>query len=160
MKRLFSKRIQKACLIYPPVHGKTISIEEVSDPMFSGRLLGDGFAVIPDGTKICSPADGTITAVFPTKHLIGITTPEGAEILIHIGLETAKLNGDGFRIYCRENQKVTGGSILAEVDFANIQKKGYETTTITIVTNIDKFPHSKIDVDAPAGKPVMIIKKE
>ena len=93
-------------VIVSPAAGEVISIRKVSDPTFGEEILGKGVAVIPKEGKFHAPADGTVTTVFPTGHAVAVTTDEGAEVLIHIGIDTVKLNGEHFRVLAQEGQKV------------------------------------------------------
>lgn len=131
-----------------PAAGKLVSIKEVSDPTFSDEILGKGAAIIPSGKEICAPADGTVTTVFPTGHAVAVTTAEGVEILIHVGLDTVKLNGKHFTIHAKEGQKVKAGELLLEADLDAIKKEGYDIITPVVICNSDDF--SEIMPQEPA----------
>lgn len=131
-----------------PVKGKLVSIKEVSDPTFGEEILGKGIAVIPADNKFCAPADGTVTTIFPTGHAAAITTEDGAEILIHIGLDTVKLDGKYFTIMAAEGQKVKAGDLLIEADLEKIKAEGYDIITPVVICNSDEF--SEIVPKAPA----------
>ncbi|HBC2404223.1 TPA: PTS glucose transporter subunit IIA, partial [Enterococcus faecium] len=105
MFEIFKKKKQET--FYAPCSGKIISITEVNDPVFSQKLLGDGFAVIPDGSKIYAPLAGRVTNIFPTKHAINIKSNSGIDYLIHIGIDTVELQGEPFSICVQENDEVT-----------------------------------------------------
>lgn len=122
-----------------PVSGKLVSLKEVSDPTFSEEILGKGVAIIPAGHQICAPADGTVSTVFPTGHAAALTTAEGVELLIHVGLDTVKLDGKHFTIHAKEGQKVSKGDLLLEADIEQIKAEGYDTITPVIVCNSDDF---------------------
>ena len=129
----------KAALeISSPVNGKVISLEEVKDPTFSQKLLGDGFAVKPADGTVKAPVDGTVSVVFETGHAVGITTENGTEILIHIGIDTVDMNGKGFRMMVRDGQKVKKGDILVKADLEEIRKAGKDTTVMVIFTSGEK----------------------
>lgn len=130
--------------IAQPVAGKVIDLSEVSDSTFSSKALGNGFAILPEENEIKSPITGTVSAVFPTNHAIGITSDSGTEILIHIGIDTVKLEGEGFKVHVSEGQHVTQGEKIAFVDFDAIKSSGYDTTTMVIVTNSEKFDSDKL----------------
>lgn len=122
-----------------PVAGTLISITEVNDPAFSGEVLGKGAAIIPSGTRICSPVDGTVSTVFPTGHAAAVTSKEGAEILIHVGLDTVKLEGKHFTIHASEGQEVKKGDLLLEADIEQIKAEGYDIATPVVICNSDEF---------------------
>lgn len=121
--------------IASPVAGTAIRLSEVSDPTFAEGILGDGAAVIPGSGIFHAPADGEILTVFDTKHAIGFRTRQGIELLIHVGIDTVRLNGEGFKTYVKEGDLVHRGDVLMEVDLELLQKKGYEITTPVIITN-------------------------
>lgn len=122
-----------------PVTGTVVPLTEVEDAVFAGGVLGDGVAVIPDEGKVYAPADGTISALTETKHAIGITTDTGAEVLIHVGLDTVKLGGEGFTLYCKAGDKVEKGSLLLEFDMDKIKEAGLSLTTPVLVSNMTSF---------------------
>lgn len=130
---------EKASLeVFSPVNGKVISLEEVKDPTFSQKLLGDGFAVEPVDGTVKAPVDGNVSVVFETGHAVGITTENGTEILIHIGIDTVDMNGKGFRMMVQNGQKVRKGDILVETDLEEIRKAGKDTTVMVIFTSGEK----------------------
>ena len=126
-------------LVHSPIEGIVIDLNEVNDEMFSGEVLGKGVAIIPNNGKIYAPEDGVITATFETKHAIGLTTDKGVEILIHIGIDTVKLEGKPFVQCVNKGQKVKQGDLLVEFDMSEIKKADLDPTTMVIVTNSDKF---------------------
>ena len=129
-----------------PVAGKLVAISEVNDPTFGEEILGKGVAVIPSDNRICAPADGTVSTVFPTGHAAAITADSGAEILIHIGLDTVKLNGKHFTIHAKEGDKVKKGDLLLEADIEQIKAEGYDVITPMVICNSDEF--SKFEMAA------------
>ncbi|CCI84719.1 PTS enzyme II, ABC component [Lactobacillus pasteurii DSM 23907 = CRBIP 24.76] len=137
MFKLFGKKKSKAHQVYAPTDGKLMPITEVKDDVFSTKMLGDGLAVKSTSGKIYAPVDGTITTVFPTKHAIGITTEEGLEILIHLGLDTVELKGEPFETLVQVGQTVKHGTQLVNMDSAKIQAAGYDDTVIVVYTNMD-----------------------
>lgn len=118
-----------------PVSGKLIPITEVNDQVFSQKLMGDGFAIVPSDGTVYAPLSGTISFCFPTKHAVGIKTDKGIEILIHMGLDTVELKGEGFNSYVSEGQKVKQGDKLAVMDLEAIKAKGYDCTVMIILPN-------------------------
>jgi PTS system D-glucosamine-specific IIC component len=115
--------------------GKMMLMNEVPDEGFSSRAMGDGVAVEPTEGKLYAPANGTINLIFPTKHAVGMVTKDGTEILMHIGIDTVKLNGEHFTVKVEENQEVKRGDLLVEFDIPAIKKAGYPVVTPLIVTN-------------------------
>ena len=115
--------------------GQVIDLADVKDPVFSQKMMGDGFAVEPENGKIYSPVAGTVTSVFPSKHAIGLVTDDGLEVLVHIGLETVSLEGKPFEVHVSEGQKVAAGDLLVTADLEAIKEAGRETSTIVVFTN-------------------------
>lgn len=121
--------------ILSPMTGKVIALEELKDDAFAQGALGQGLGIIPSDGKVVSPVDGTITTVFPTLHAIGITSDSGVEILIHIGLDTVQMKGEGFAAHIKQGDRVKRGQQLLTVDLKAIEKSGYLTQTPIIITN-------------------------
>jgi len=115
--------------VISPVNGVAVPLEQVPDPVFAEKVLGEGTAVIPADGIFLSPVDGEISSVADTLHAIGFSTEEGLEILMHIGLDTVKLNGEGFTIHVKEGDKVKKGDLVAEVDLAFLKEQGLNTIT-------------------------------
>lgn len=124
-------------IITSPLTGKIIPLAEVKDAAFSSGILGKGIAVLPELGRVTAPADGTIQAVFPTKHAIGMVTEHGVEILIHIGMNTVQLNGEGFESHIKEGMRVKRGDILVTFDKELILEKGCSLETPVLITNVD-----------------------
>ena len=135
----FLKGKRKGNCIGSPCKGKAVALTEVPDPTFSEKILGDGFAVIPSEGKIYAPADGEVTVVFDTLHAITMTTDQGAELLIHIGIDTVKMDGNGFTKKVSDGAKVHAGDVLIEADLNAIKEAGYPATTMMILTNTDLY---------------------
>ena len=125
--------------IASPAEGKAVPLSEVNDATFAQEILGKGGAIIPANGKICSPVNGTVETIFDTLHAIALKTDEGAEILIHIGLDTVKLNGKHFKAHVKSGDKVTVGTLLVEVDIDKVKEEGYDIVTPVIVTNTFDF---------------------
>ena len=121
--------------VYSVVQGLAKNLDNVSDPVFSKRMLGDGVAVEPSNSRIFSPVDGKIIMFFETKHALGIRAEDGAELLLHIGIDTVELNGKPFKERVKIGDSVSRGDLLLEVDFPMIKKSGYDTTVMRIATN-------------------------
>ncbi|MBT2755013.1 PTS glucose transporter subunit IIA [Mesobacillus foraminis] len=139
-KKLFGKKEEpvKTIQLMAPLSGTAVPLERVPDPVFSEKMMGDGLAIEPAEGLVVSPVDGEIMQVFPTKHAIGIRAKNGAEILIHIGLETVSLNGEGFQTYISEGDKVKTGDKLVAFDMEIIKEKAKSTVTPIIITNTDQ----------------------
>ena len=127
-----------------PAKGNVISLDQVADEAFASGALGKGIGVIPSGEEIYAPADGEVVSVFPTKHAIGIRTEYGAELIIHIGINTVELDGKYFDIHVQEGEKITSGQIMGKVDFDKIKEAGYDTTVMLLVANTNMFHDVKI----------------
>lgn len=136
MFNLFKSKIDKN--IYAPVKGKCIDLVEVNDVGFASLSMGDGIAIIPDSHIVVAPCDGILQMVFRTGHAFGIKADNGFEILIHIGIDTVNLEGKGFTILKKVNQKVKQGEPIVDIDFDFI-KENYDLTTMLIVTNRKDF---------------------
>lgn len=125
--------------LYAPVDGKLIPIDEVADPVFSKKMVGDGFAVISSGDTIYAPADANVTMIFPGGHVIGLTLTSGTEIMIHVGIDTVNEEGKGFEGLCKQGQQVKKGDALIKIDRSYLEKKGYDLSVIVIFTNQDTY---------------------
>lgn len=134
---------KKGIVLCAPVKGECIPIGSVADPTFAEEILGKGMAIKPADGRIYAPTDGVISTVFPTGHAVGVTTADGVEILIHVGLDTVQLKGQFFKILVEADQEVKKGDILLEADLEEISKAGYDTVTPMIICNSSDF--SKIE---------------
>jgi glucose-specific phosphotransferase system IIA component len=137
-KNLFKKNQSNAdeSSFILPLEGKLLPIEEVPDPVFSQKMMGDGAAIDPTNGTLISPVTGTVINVFPTKHAISLTDNNGREILIHIGLDTVTLKGEGFTSLVTDGDKVKQGQKLMEIDFEAIKDKVPSIITPIIFTNL------------------------
>ena len=129
----------KAIVIASPLSGRVIPLEEVADGVFSEKMVGDGFAVKPTDNQVYAPADCEVTTVFGTRHAIGLTTPEGCELLIHLGIDTVQLNGAPFTINVKEGDTLKKGDLIGSFDEKAILDAGYRTVTPVVVTNSDAY---------------------
>ncbi|WP_285110254.1 beta-glucoside-specific PTS transporter subunit IIABC [Pediococcus sp. AC40] len=141
-----------------PVSGQVKPLSTVNDPTFSSGAMGAGFSVDPSEDAIYAPADAEVTMLFPTKHAIGLRTDSGAEILIHIGIDTVKLNGEGFAALVKTGDHVKRGEKLIEFDRKKIRDQGFDSTVVVVVTNTDSYldilnQHENEDVET--GKEVL-----
>ena len=131
--------------VHSVADGEVINIEDVKDPVFSQKMMGDGFAVEPENGHIVSPVAGKVTSVFPTKHALGLVTENGLEVLVHIGLDTVSLEGKPFEVKVTEGQTVAAGDLLVEADLDAIRAAGRETSTIVVFTNADAIKSVKVE---------------
>lgn len=127
------KRQNDSILIVLPLDGEIVPIDQVPDPIFSGRMMGDGAAVIPENGKIVAPVDGTLSMIAPTRHAYGFKTADGKEVLVHVGLETVGLEGAPFTVHAKAGDKVKKGDLIAEVDLDFLKEKGINPITPIIL---------------------------
>ncbi|WP_428909617.1 PTS sugar transporter subunit IIA [Niallia sp. Krafla_26] len=160
MFKLFKSKKES---VYAPLTGKIVPLEEVPDPVFSQKMMGDGVAIIPTDGQVVSPVDGEVISVFPTKHAISLRTNHGAEILIHMGLDTVNLKGDGFTILVDDGAKVTKGTPIAQYDIEKVSNHGNNVITPIILVNGDQFKieNRQSNLSTNGGKDIImeIIKK-
>ena len=131
--------VTSSSVVLSPIEGKAVSLKQVNDITFSEEIMGKGAAIIPTVGRAVAPVDGIVSALFETKHAIGLTADNGAEILIHIGLDTVKLGGKYFKAHVKSGDKVKAGDLLVEFDIKAIQEEGYEIITPVLVTNVDSY---------------------
>lgn len=122
--------------IFAPVNGQITKLENVNDPVFSSKAMGDGFGIDPEEDHIYSPIIGKVISVFPTKHAILLETKKGQSVLVHLGIDTVELNGEGIDVHVAEGQKVNEETLLATVDFQFILEQGKQTTVIVAFEDI------------------------
>ncbi len=132
LSKLFKKRKLQ---IYAPVNGEIVSLEQVPDPVFSQKMMGEGIAIMPEKGNIHAPVEGTVVLVSDTKHAVGLRSDDGTEILIHIGLETVALKGEGFTVLVAAGDKVSMGQALIEVDWDYIREHAKSIITPIVITN-------------------------
>lgn len=144
------KKKDTAVLLGAHMKGKCVSIKEVPDPTFGEEILGKGIAVIPSDGRVYAPADGVISTVFPTGHAVGMTTPDGTELLIHIGLDTVELKGEPFEIRVQNEQNVKKGDLLIVADLEKIRAAGKDIITPMVICNSDAYS----SIEAFTGKEV------
>ncbi|MFD2829309.1 PTS sugar transporter subunit IIA [Corticicoccus populi] len=138
-KNLFGKKKEEAnkepLEIKSPVNGKYVKIEDIPDPVFSEKMMGEGFGIEPSNGKVVAPVSGEVVQVFKTNHAVGIKTDSGVEVLIHIGLETVAMEGRGFTGHVSEGDRVEAGDTLVEVDLSLVKEEANSTITPVIITN-------------------------
>ncbi|MGO3792779.1 MAG: glucose PTS transporter subunit IIA, partial [Enterococcus gilvus] len=125
--------------VLAPVKGKVIPLEKVNDSAFSSKVMGEGIAIIPEENTIVAPFDGTVSAIFPTKHAVGLTSDAGMELLIHVGIDTVELNGQYFESLVSVGDLVKAGQALLTVDFGAVKAAGYDPVVPIVVTNSETF---------------------
>ncbi|MBU5460566.1 PTS transporter subunit IIABC [Anaerostipes sp. MSJ-23] len=147
--------------LFMPIHGTVIELSEVDDQVFSAGMLGEGFAIQPLEGKVFAPADGVISALFDTKHAIAINSVRGAEILIHVGLDTVRLGGKYFNAKVESGMHVKKGDLLLEFDLEKIKKAGYRLTTPVVVSNSISYTSITLDKEGkqPVGEEILTLKK-
>ena len=122
-----------------PVDGKVIDLSEVDDPVFAQKMMGEGIAIIPEGNIVAAPADGTIVLIPETRHAFGIKLADGLELLVHIGLDTVNLGGEGFSALVDVNTEVKAGDPIIKVDTDFVKSKGISLTTPMIIMNHNDY---------------------
>ena len=147
-KNLFGKHTDNnASVLSAPLAGEAVAISEVNDPTFSEEILGKGVAIKPTGNQIVAPCDGTVEMMFDTGHAVSMTNTQGAEILIHVGLETVSLKGKHYQVHAGNGDKVTKGQLLITFDREAIAAEGFDTITPIVICNSDQFS----DISIHAG---------
>ena len=158
---LFDFKKKKEILLGAPVEGECVPLSQVSDPTFRDEILGKGVAFQALDGKVFAPADGEVSTVFPTGHAVSLVADCGAEILIHVGLETVSLEGKPFTIHAANGDKVKKGQLLIEVDLKAVEAAGLKTITPMVVCNTDNYPtfQTKVDRDVTNADVVIQLAK-
>ena len=146
--------------VYSVADGQVIALEQVKDPVFAQKMMGDGFAVEPANGNIVSPVSGTVSSIFPTKHALGLVTEAGLEVLVHIGLDTVSLEGKPFTVHVVEGQKVAAGDLLVTADLDAIRAAGRETSTVVVFTNGDAIKSVKLEKTGSLAAKTVVAKVE
>lgn len=153
--------MQETEILTSPVKGRVIPVSQVKDATFAEEILGMTVAIEPEEGKIKAPCDGEILNIYETGHAVCMVTKAGAEILIHVGIDTVKLNGKGFKKMVSDGMKVHAGDVLIEMDMEEVKEAGYERTTMMILTNEDETEGKKLFVEkAESGTPIMELRKK
>ncbi len=147
--------------IKSPISGKVIELEKVNDPVFSSGAMGKGVAIEPIDNKVYAPFDGVIEFIADTKHAIGLLSDDGVEVLIHVGMDTVKMNGKGFDVKTKVNSKVKAGDLLLEFDKSVIEKEGYSLITPIVITNADNYEDKQLNInkEVESGKTIINLKE-
>lgn len=157
MFNFFKKKNDDTILIKAVADGNIINISEVKDPVFAQKMMGEGIAIQPTSKFICAPIDGTIQLIHDTKHAFGMQNEAGLEVLVHIGLDTVNLQGEGFKALAKAGDKVKAGTPIIEIDIDFLNEKGMDITTPIVLLN-----HSQFNLDfqqatqAKAGETVLL----
>ena len=146
--------------VYSVADGQVVALEQVKDPVFAQKMMGDGFAVEPANGNIVSPVSGTVSSIFPTKHALGLVTEAGLEVLVHIGLDTVSLEGKPFTVRVTEGQQVAAGDLLVTADLGAIREAGRETTTVVVFTNGDAIKSVKLEQTGSLAAKTAVAKVE
>lgn len=151
LKQMFEGSNAKKQLL-APVSGRVVPMSEVNDPTFSQEILGKGVAIVPSEGRVVAPASGEVVVMFETKHAVSIRTEDGAELIVHIGLDTVNLRGEHFTAHVAQGDHVKAGDLLVEFDMEAIKAAGYDVITPMVVCNTPEFPnmvcHTGMDVKA------------
>lgn len=143
MFQLFRQKGEKSVTCSPELlavcDGTIIPMEDVNDPVFSQKMMGDGFAIATTGSEYYALHDATVTMLFPSNHAFGLTFSDGMEILVHIGIDTVNENGKGFTCHTKLNSVVKAGDPIMSIERSYLEEKGYDLTSVIIFTNVDKY---------------------
>lgn len=153
-KKLFGKPVDSICA---PMAGHAVPVTEVPDPTFAEGMLGNGIAIEPTEGKVYAPCDATVDMMFTTGHAVSLVADCGAEILIHVGLETVNLQGQHFTVRCENGAKVKKGDVLLEMDLDAIKAAGYNTITPVVICNSADYSTFKTNVGADVTNADLVI---
>jgi len=139
MLGLFKRHKNNPLILKSPIKGQIIDITDVPDAVFSQKIVGDGVAIQPTEGKVISPIEGEVLHIMDTKHAIGLKSTSGVEILIHVGVDTVEMKGEGFEIHVSEGDKVKTGQLLITFDLENVRKKAKSAITPIVITNMEEI---------------------
>jgi glucose-specific phosphotransferase system IIA component len=148
---LSKKKKEETRALLSPQSGKIVNLSEVPDEVFSQRVLGDGFAVCPEEDAVFSPVSGTVIDVQDTRHAYGIETDDGIQVLVHIGIDTVSLNGEGFKAFVKNGDIIKAGDKIAEADNRLIKEHGLPLFTVVLITNPEETKDFSIDYKESVG---------
>lgn len=146
-----------------PLTGRLLTLSDVPDEVFSGKVLGDGFAIDPSAGVVVAPCDAEVTQLFRTHHAVGLAGPGGLEILIHIGIDTVKLAGEGFKPRVSNGQKVKAGDVLIEFDVETVRSRAKSLITPVVFTNMEQVASFETTIpsgNVSRGQPVLKVRKK
>ena len=147
--------------VFAPIAGHVVSLDDAGDPVFASRALGEGVGIEPVDGAVKAPVSGVLQTVAETGHAFGLKTDDGIEVLVHVGIDTVKMNGNGFVVNVAKGDRVNAGDLLATVDLGEVKKAGFSTTTLVTVLNTAalKSVTPKTDVNVAAGDEVIAIEQ-
>lgn len=150
--------LKKKKSIIAPVDGKTLELSQVPDKVFAEKMVGDGLAIDTVGNIITAPSDGILTLIFKTNHAFGMTLKDGVELMVHIGIDTVKLDGAGFERLCEQGDFVKAGTPIIKLDRDFISSKGFSLITPVLITNMEKIKNIEpvINKDVKAGEDIVM----
>ena len=148
----FFKKKETKYSVYAVSSGTTVALKDVPDPTFAEEMIGKGVAIIPTDGKVAAPVSGTVSMVFPTNHAVGLVDENGVEVLVHIGIDTVSMNGEGFTGHVKQGDTVKAGDLMIEVDLDKVKEAGFNTIIPVIITNTPSFTA----VEGLAGKDVKV----
>ena len=153
----FLKKKEDGFTLVSPMKGEVVELSKVSDPTFGECMLGKGVAIIPTEGKVYAPADGEISIVFETRHAVSMVTTQGVEVLIHVGLDTVSLKGDGFETHVQSGDQVKKGDLLLTVDLDKVKKAGLDTISPVVICNTDEYEdvHGITFTAVESGEPLI-----
>lgn len=150
MFKFFGKKEEtnssKTIEVVTPMSGVVLELTDVPDPVFSGKMVGDGFAIEPISGSVLAPVSGQVVQIFPTNHAFGIRTEEGLEILVHVGIDTVQLKGEGFTAFIKAGDQVVQGQKVLEVDLAVLKNAGKSIITPVVITNLTEVAHFELNM--------------
>ncbi len=149
---------KRTLTLYAPMAGEILRLEDVPDPVFAQKMVGDGLAIYPADGEVYAPCAGKIVQLFPTKHAVGIRSNGGIDILIHVGIDTVGLKGEGFKAFVAEGDTVNAGDKLLAVDLEFLKAKARSIITPVLVTNMDKVRDISLSAGKVAGKQDVLMK--
>lgn len=161
--KLFGSKEKKAVEveIYAPLSGEIVNIEDVPDVVFSEKIVGDGIAIRPTGSKLVAPVDGVIGKIFETNHAFSMESKEGVELFVHFGIDTVELKGEGFTRVAAEGQSVKRGDTVIEFDLALLESKAKSVLTPVVISNMDEIASiEKKSGEAIAAETVVLTLKK
>lgn len=138
--------------VLAPVSGTYVPIEDVADPVFAQKMMGDGFAVTPDSDVVVAPVSGEVTARYPTGHAYGLRADDGLELMVHVGIDTVEAGGDGFLSTAEKGQRVSAGDALVTFDRGLLAERGFDTSVIVVLLSVPEG--SRVQKYAAAGEPM------
>ena len=160
LKEKAVKRQTERNVLYLPIRGKVIEIEDIGDGVFSEGILGQGCGIIPSEEEVYAPAAGMVATIADTGHALGLTTEDGLDVLIHVGIDTVEMNGDGFRVHVKEGQRISFGQLLMTCNLDKIRAAGYSATTAFLITNSEEYKAVQLLAKGEMEKLVPVIKVE